>query len=146
MSRGKGTNQRGRSKGEARHIRHYDYELVSPAYRALPCVARALYTEIKRLHNGTNNGQLFLSERMAAQMLGVTQNTARKGFSQLQEKGFIRANCKGAFSWKKRHATTWIITEYPVGDTPPTRDYQKWKPESENQNTDANFKSNSIKK
>lgn len=128
MAKGKKTNRNGRSKGEFKHVRHYAYELDSPAYRALPCVARALYTEFKRLHNGQNNGELFLSERKTAELLGVAQNTAKNALVELQGKGFIRVHRKGSFSWKQRHATTWILTEYPVAGNPPTRDYQNWKP------------------
>lgn len=145
MGKGRKVTRDGRSKGDARHVRHYDYELASPAYRALPCVARALYTEIKRLHNGSNNGELFLSERMAAERLGVAQNTAKKALEELQDKGFIRVCRKGSFSWKTRHATTWIITEYPAQGALPTGDYQQWKPAHEKQNPDANFEADSIK-
>ena len=85
-----------------------------------------------------------MSERKAAEQLGVTQNTARKALLQLQDKGFIRANCKGSFTQKVRHATTWILTEYKFKDALQTREYQNWKPSHKIQNSDLNFNADST--
>jgi DNA-binding transcriptional regulator YhcF (GntR family) len=50
---------------------------------------RALYIEIKRRFNGTNNGEIFLSYRDAARALNVHRNTVGSWFEELQERGFI---------------------------------------------------------
>lgn len=139
MAKGKRVNQCGRSKGEVKHIRHYVYELVSPAYRELSCVARALYTEIKSFYNGSNNGEIFLSVRMAADRLGVSDNTANKALNALQAHGFIKPRVKGSFTRKVRHATTWELTEYPLNNVLPTRDYQTWHMAGRKQNTVSEF-------
>lgn len=44
--------------------------LSSNAYRSLSCAARALLVELVMLHNGENNGSLYLSVRDAAARLG----------------------------------------------------------------------------
>src|SRR5262249_22348580 len=53
---------------------------------------------------------------------------------RLQERGFIVAMTKGAFSWKKRHATEWRLTEHVcnVSGHGPTSEYRNWRPEIQN--------------
>lgn len=59
-------------------------------------------------------------------------------FRELQEKGFIKPQQKGSFSWKAAldgslRATRWTLTELPQ-DLPekhltPTKDFAAWQPE-----------------
>jgi hypothetical protein len=42
--------------------------------------------------------------------------------------GFIRARQRDAFTWKMRHATEWVLTEFPFAGTPPTKDFMRWRP------------------
>lgn len=118
----------GRSKGEGPYIRHFEWMLRCTAYRSLTPNARCLLTELKRLYNGRNNGQLFLSIRIAAELLGVGKSTAQVAFKDLESRGFIRPAIKGSFHWKsrERHSTTWILTEYEYGNQPATKDFMKW--------------------
>lgn len=102
--------------------------LDSPAYRSLSCHARCLLVELGRRYTGENNGNIPMSVREAARLLGAGKNTAQKAFSELEDRGFIRPNVKGAFTFKARHATTWILTEYKHGDERATKDFMKWKP------------------
>lgn len=63
-----------------------------PAWRALSSTAQALYPWLRLEWHGVdknNNGRIFLSVRQAAERLGVSYNTAAKGFRELQAKGFI---------------------------------------------------------
>jgi hypothetical protein len=126
MSKGKRINATGRTDGEIKHVRLYPREIESPAYRSLSCKARSLYVELKHFCNGKNNGEIHMSIRRAADRLGTTHNTAHKALSELEQKGFIKPHVKGSFTWKERHATTWILTEFKFRDQPATQDYRKW--------------------
>lgn len=116
----------GRSKDDAKHIRHYKWQLTCEAWKSLSMTARCMEMELKALYNGDNNGELFLSIREAARRLGVAANTASKAFDELVEKGFIRPYEKGSFNYKKRHATSWILTEYEYRGQLPTKDFMRW--------------------
>ena len=51
---------------------------------------RALYVELKRKFNGTNNGDIIFSHRDAAKALNVNRDTVTGYFHELQLRGFIR--------------------------------------------------------
>lgn len=129
---GRRTNAKGRSLGEARHVRLYLWLLKSTAYQALDCTARTLLVEFYALYNGMNNGELFLSVREAARRLGVAPNTALKAIRQLEAKGFIRPNQRGSFDWKGGAATSWILTEYEHAGQLATKDFMRWERDGEN--------------
>jgi predicted transcriptional regulator len=64
----------------------------TPAWRALSPVAQSQYPWLRLEWHGVdnnNNGKICLSVRQAAERLGVSYNTAAKGFRELQAKGFI---------------------------------------------------------
>lgn len=115
------------------HARFYPWEHDSAAFQSLSCVARCLLLELKMLHNGHNNGSLFLSVREAARRLHVGKNQAAQAFVNLQDRGFIRPNVVGAFSLKsgarRGMATSWILTEFPIGEEKGTgsREFMRWK-------------------
>lgn len=117
----------GRSKYD-RHIRLHHWLLESPAWGSLTPCARAALIVLYSLYHGGNNGELFLSVRTLAERLGVAPNTAQKALADLTERGFIRLKQKGAFSLKVRHATSWILTEFPHGDQLPGKDFMRWQP------------------
>lgn len=116
----------GRSKGYEPFILHFSWFTKCAAWKALPPVAKCLEMELKALHNGYNNGELFLSVREAAKRLGVAPNTAVKAFTELQEKGFIISNQKGGFAFKLRHATSWILTEFDYKNAPASKEFMRW--------------------
>lgn len=128
----RGVNSKGRSvRGDAQHVRFYQWEIKSAAYRSLKPSARALLVEFKALFNGFNNGELFLSVRQAAKRLGCGKNLAAELIEQLRDRGFIRPNEVGAFNMKAAagggKATSWILTEHPFGNaTVGTRDFMRW--------------------
>jgi hypothetical protein len=122
-------DQTGRSVEEARHVRLYHWLTGSPAWCSLTAQSRAVYIEIARRFNGTNNGEISLSVREVACLVHIAKDTASKCFHELVAKGFIRRNVCGSFNWKLRHATTWILTEHPFEDQPATKDFMRWSPQ-----------------
>ncbi len=112
------------------------WEMDAPAYREMSPSGRALLIEFRRLYNGSNNGEIGMSVREAAGKLGCSNDTASKALRELVEKGWIVANVKGAFTTKTMMATTWRITNQPVGlgvDVPATKNYMNWRsPENQN--------------
>ena len=121
-------NATGRRKGEPKHVRQYEWMLACPAYRSLSCPARCLLVELGRRYNGHNNGNIPLSVREAANLLGTGKNQAMRAFRDLEDRGFIRPHIKGAFTLKARHATTWILAEFGYRGERPSKDFMKWKP------------------
>jgi hypothetical protein len=114
-----------------RHVRLYRWELESPAYRSLSLYARCLLVELKALYNGTNNGELYLSVRRAAERLNTGTHQAMAAFRQLEDRGFIKPRQRGSFQWKQRHATSWLLSEYDDDMTghEATKDFMKWRPD-----------------
>ena len=84
--------------------------------------------------DGSNNGELFMSERMAAEGIGVSKRTAGKLFDELEEHGFIRSTRKGYFLTKGGPATSWRLTwqSWPAASHGPSHEYRAWKPTSKN--------------
>ncbi len=135
MARFKNANRTGRSTGKApRFVQLYHWEMNLAAYRALSCYGRALLLEFRKKYDGANNGQIIMSIRQAATLLNCHRDTAVKALQELEDKGWIRATQKGSFKCKIKLATTWRITNQPVGlgvDTPATKEYATWKSEDE---------------
>lgn len=123
-------NAKGRSK-TARHVRRYHSLLRSLAYVGLNPNARALLEQLQMMHDGKNNGELVLSVRDAAALMGVVDtHAATRAFNDLVEHGFIRPTSAAAFSIKVQHARTWRLTFEPVTakSQAPTNDYLQWAP------------------
>ena len=84
------------------------------------------------LHNGHNNGVLFLSVREAARRIHIGKNQAQRSFAELRDRGFIRPAVVGAFNLKcgarRGMATSWILTEFPIADEQGagSRDFMRW--------------------
>ena len=72
-----------------------------------------------------------MSVREAARLLHIAKDTATKAFHELEEKGFIKRAVCGSFNWKLKHATTWILTAYDLGDALATKEFARWSPKSE---------------
>jgi hypothetical protein len=126
--RGRRHDSKGRSRGVARFVKLEHWMLRTAAWRALPPASRALYVELAQRYNGSNNGEISMSVREAAALVHIAKDTATKAFHELEEKGFIRRNVCGSFNWKLKHATTWVLTEHPVGDTAATKEFARWQP------------------
>ena len=108
--------------------------MEEPAWRALSPVAQALYPWLRlewRGVNFNNNGQIRLSVRQAADRMGVSSNTAAKGFHELQAKGFLVVTKMATLGIAGNMRTTaYELTEVPLPHGP-HRDgrklYRQWK-------------------
>ena len=76
-------------RGAGRHVQLPEYLQATEAWATLKPGPRALYIELKRRFNGTNNGRIILSHREAATALNVHRNTIGSWFATLEERGFI---------------------------------------------------------
>ncbi|MGH6875863.1 MAG: hypothetical protein ACREHV_00640 [Rhizomicrobium sp.] len=102
----------------------------SPAFKSLRGDSIKLLMAVWKRHDGKNNGEISFSVRDAAQLIPCTPNTAGKRFDELQEKGFLAVEVKGAFRAAAKHkaASTWRLTLESCRGKPPTREYQRWRP------------------
>jgi hypothetical protein len=128
------TDRTGRSKKTPRHVRLYHWMMDQPAWKSLNGNQRAVYVEIAARYDGKNNGAIPYAVREAAEALRISKSTAARDLAVLEERGFVVPMTKGAFSLKKRHATTWRLTEFNCDVPPglPTRDFARWSPEMQN--------------
>jgi hypothetical protein len=129
----------GRGTHDFRHVRLYDYLLTSSAWLSLSCQSRSLLIEIARLYDGTNNGRIALSVRVAAQRCRIAKDTASRAFQELEDRAFIECVKRGAYSLKTRHASEWRITwrRCDVTGQLPTNPFKWWG--REKQNTVPNY-------
>ena len=122
---------KGRGKSE-RYVKLRLWLLDAPAWKSLPANARALYIELARRYNGSNNGRISYSTREAGQSLHISPCTAGRLLRILQGRGFIVCTKRGAFSLKTvKDASEWCLTEYD-SDHPPahaTKNFMRWQPE-----------------
>ena len=126
MSRGKRKTIR-----EARHVRLYHSMMVTDAWRALGCYARAGYLELSMRYGGegSNNGRIPYSVREMAKNLNISPPTAqRRVFKQLKEHGFIVEKRRGRYGKKRTYASEWRLTEFKCDLTgeAATHAYRRW--------------------
>jgi len=86
----------GRDKRNEQKKEHYTVLvrnfMATPAWRALPSSAQALYPWLRLEWAGdkfNNNGKIKLSVRQAAECMGLNQKTVMRALHALQAKGFI---------------------------------------------------------
>lgn len=127
--RGRRVDETGRSIGPPRFLKLEHWMLKTAAWCSLPTASRALYVAIAQRYNGSNNGEISMSVREAADLIHVAKDTAGHSFRELEVKGFLKRNVCGSFNWKTRHATTWILTEHPLDDELATKEFARWCPE-----------------
>jgi len=110
------------------------------AWRMLPPAAKVLYIDgFEVTYTGVNNGDVKMSEREAAKILGCARETASKAIAALEEHGLIRPRVKGAFHVKTRCATRWILTRYEFMGGKATMDFTRWNPDSKSKQRDQNL-------
>ena len=112
---GKDRHRQNAAKGLP-YVQLYHWLRATPAWRSLGPYARCLYVEMRGRYNGSNNGNIVMSYREAQELLGCSNKPIPGAFLELQDRGFVKPNKKGSFSWKMRfngagRATTWILTE-----------------------------------
>ncbi len=82
-------NATGRTDGGAKFAMFHRYMVETEAWVDLSGDAFKLLAVLYLLHNGRNNGDLFLSVREAARRLGCSKNHAHRLFGELVDKGFV---------------------------------------------------------
>lgn len=119
----------GRSKPGERHVRLTHFMTGTAAWLSLTPQQRAVFCEVARVYNGTNNGFLAVSVRGLAKRCSINKDTAGAALKVLEERGFIVCMTPGGFSRKTPHATEWRLTEWRCDKThaPPTKAYQSWR-------------------
>lgn len=120
-------------RGAGRFVQLPEWLLASQAWQSLKPGPRALYVELKRRYNGSNNGRLFLSHRNAAAALGVHRNTVGGYFEDLIDRGFIRET-QGSYLGPSGvgQAAHFALEEYDCDDgRPAPKRFMAWR---ENQN------------
>lgn len=123
-------NAKGRTR-DGRHVRLYAWLTGSPAWADLSGNAVKLLIYLATWEDGSNNGELFMSTRMAAEGIGVSKKTAGKAFRELEDHGFLRAVERGYFQMKGGPATRWRLTwlSWPAASKPPSNEWRQWQPE-----------------
>jgi hypothetical protein len=124
-------SHKGYKKGKPlRHVRLYHYFMRTEAWKSLAALERAIYVEIASRYagDGSNNGRIGYSVREAATTFKVGKSSAARALAILQDRGFIVARQKGAFSLKVRHSTEWRLTEFGCDVTGelPTKEFARW--------------------
>jgi hypothetical protein len=126
FKRRSGADKTGRSKFPETFVKLTRHLLRSEAYLSLKPIPRAVYTELRRRFNGKNNGGITCSLREIETEVNCSKDSAAKAFAELQEKGFIKCSQPGSFSWKVRHAPSWVLTEESYRDELPTNEFLRW--------------------
>jgi len=126
----KGPNKMGRSRNGPNFIQIHHYLLKSSAWLSLTPQARAVYIELAAIYNGSNNGELALSQRDTARRCRIAKDTAAKTLQELIDKGFIAIETGGSFGYKLRHATEYRLTDHAYGDKPASKELMSWRPEN----------------
>jgi hypothetical protein len=121
-----------------RFVQLFHWMLDSPAWKDLDAVARAIYIEVQKRYNGSNNGRISYSARQAAKELKIGKDTAARGLRSLEAHGFIVVERRGAFHCKIRHASEYRLTIYEsdiatdYANKLPTKECMSWRPEIQN--------------
>lgn len=125
-------------RGAGRHVQLPEWLQASDAWRTLRPGPRALYVELKRRFNGSNNGSIVLSHRDAATAIPVHRNTVGPWFDELVERGFIRMT-RGPHLGPSGvgQSAHWALEELPTRDgRPANKAFMTWrekeKPRTEN--------------
>lgn len=108
---------------EQRFVTLHYWMLDCDAFRELSGNASKLLLRLATRFSGANNGAISMSTREAEREIDCSRNHAAKCFHVLQDAGFIRVTQKGAFDWKKRHATTWRLTWLDCEGEQATKDF-----------------------
>src|SRR5262249_29435398 len=101
----------------------------APAWRVMSPIARVLWIELRRklANQGWNNGKIFLSDRDAAEAVGVNKDTIVRAYAELEDYGFLDKTSGGFLGSDGRGiATRYCFTDLAHGTHPATWDYEKW--------------------
>lgn len=85
----------------------------SPAYIALPHWVRALYVDLRRQHNGRNNGDICAADGILRRY-GWAHSTIHKGLKHLLKHGLIEQTRKGGIASMSQIPSLYAFTDLPV--------------------------------
>jgi len=121
-------NVKGRNEGGGQYLT-ISYKMArTQAFRSLTGTSLKVWIELRTRYNGHNNGLVSLSLREAAALLGISQTTAQRALTELEDKGFIKRRTRG--SWYGRKAAEFILTDRSYDGHEATRDWQDWQPKN----------------
>ena len=126
-------NNKGRSTIE-RFVSVPHFLLRSPAWHDLSPIATKILLHVMSLYNGSNNGRLAVSSRVAAKVGHCSKDTAATALRELVAKGFLEVAKPGGFSRKTPHATEYRVTVYGCDRTNSraSRAFMAWMPPQKN--------------
>lgn len=95
------TDKKGRSKGDARHVRFYENIEKTNAWRELSGTAAKAWLTVGLMHNGSNNGGIAVSSRELGKRIGVHYTVAARAIRELENAGFLHCEKQSSFSQKQ---------------------------------------------
>ena len=98
--------------------------LESEAWRWLRPISQAVYIELRRRFNGSNNGKISFSLGEGARILRASKSSIQTALVELEEHGFIKLVKKGYFT--RRMASEYALTDEQLDGYPPTREWRQW--------------------
>ncbi len=115
-------------RGAGRHVQLPEYLQASDAWATMKPGPRALYVELKRRFNGSNNGAFYLSHRDAAKALNISTDTATAYYRVLVERGFI-TETQGGYLGPSGigMASKWALQEEALNGKPATKGFMSWR-------------------
>ena len=119
-----------KKKGAVRFVQLLEWFQKTTAWSTLRPGPRALYIELKRRHNGSNNGRITLSHREAATLLNAHRNTVGTWFKELEARGFIVMTQAPYLGPSGVGQTShWLLTEIPGQDMKTaSKAFALWRP------------------
>jgi hypothetical protein len=103
--------------------------LASAAWKATLSSSRVVYIALHARYSGNlrNNGKIYLSVRMAMKETGLSYQTIRRAFHELEHYGFIIKTTAGSLGVDGLgKAPRWRLTTIGYMTDPPTRDFLHW--------------------
>lgn len=104
-------------RGAGRHVQLPEYLQATEAWGTMKPGPRALYIELKRRFNGSNNGRIILSHRDAARACNVSKNTVGRWFAELERRELIHMEVAPHLGPSGVGvAALWSLQEHPTSD------------------------------
>ena len=127
--RGQAFAKRGDKTG---FVQLHEFMQRTEAWQDLGTAPRALYIELKRIYNGSNNGSITLGCRKAGQSLNIGSSVAHRAFQSLEQHGFISRRIDSSFN-QKRIAIQWLLTEArnDHSGAQATKEFIRWRREKQ---------------
>ncbi len=124
-------NVKGRTKGSGPFVQLTHWMMSNEAWRSLRPAERCVLIAMRQCYNGANNGSIGLGARRAADLAGISKNTACKCFAVLVDRGFAECVTPGGFSTNGRRQTEWRLTDERCDLTgvKGSHAYTRWKPQ-----------------